>query len=304
MGVGAALDLVAGWLLFASLAGCTGSVAGRWVLVPPDGAGLGVAAGDLRRAAARIGRGSAVALLVALALVLARQLIEFRDPWEPWGPQARLLLWGTGWGRVWLLAAALAVVAAGALHAAARGSAVGWWVATPAALALNAFPGLTGHAGGGDVRWLTLPADLLHVTSAGGWAGGLAVVLWLAGPGRPGSARPTEGLLAALVARFSPLAMASVATLALTGTVASVVHVGSAAGLLGTAYGRALVLKLALVCGVLALGAFNHLRLRPKLGDAAGRSRLMRVATAELALAAVVLALTALLVRMDPSALP
>lgn len=290
--------LVAGWLLLCALAVTTGVVLGRWFVLPREGS----APGDRRTtvAAARLGRGAAVTLAVALLLVFLRQLVEFRDPYETWMSEASLLLGGTPWGRTWMSAGGLSVLAVASMHGAARGVRGGWGAATAAVLALGAFPALTGHAAGGDPKTLTLLADTLHVWAAGGWTGGLALVLFLDREHRRGQAADAPGLLPELVPRFSRLAMACVATLALTGLFASWVHLGSPGAILGTAYGRVLALKLVLVAGVLGLGARNFRVLTPRLGVAAGRAAMRRSATLELLVANVVLAVTAILVRTSP----
>ena len=107
--------------------------------------------------------------------------------------------------------------------------------------------------------------------------------------------------MARLVRVFSPLALVAVATLAATGLFASVLHLESAADLFTTAYGRRLGLKLVLVAGVMALGAFNWRRVKPRLeaGDA-DASVLLRSAATEIAVGALVLLVTAVLVVTPP----
>jgi putative copper export protein len=296
--VGGATDLVTGWLLFGALAVATGVVLGRWFVLPR----AGTASGDGVKAvaAARLGRGATLTLAVALALVFVRQLVEFRDPYESWMSEARLLLGRTPWGKTWLSAAGLSLLAVASMQGAARGVRGGWLAATAAVLALGAFPALTGHAAGGDLKALTIVADTLHVWAAGGWLGGLALVLFLDREHRRGQGADARGLLPDLVPRFSGLAMACVGMLVLTGVVASWVHLGSVGALFGTEYGRTLMLKLALVAGVLSLGARNFRVLTPRLGDAGGRVAMRRSATLELLVANLVLAVTAILVRTAP----
>lgn len=296
--MGGAADLVAGWLLFGALAVATGVVLGRWFVLPRVGSSPWD--GRTAVAAARLGRGAAVTLAVALLLVCLRQLIEFRDPYESWTSEARLLLGGTPWGKTWLSAAGLSLVAVASMHGAVRGIRSGWEAATVAVLALGAFPALTGHAAGGDLKTLTLFADTLHVWAAGGWIGGLALVLFVDRELRRRQGADARGLLPELVPRFSRLAMACVATLALTGVFASWVHVGSVGALVGTGYGRILVLKLLLVAGVVGLGVRNFRVLTPQLGDAAGQAAMRRSAALELLVANAVLAVTAVLVRTSP----
>lgn len=296
--MGGVADLVVGWLLFGALVVVTGVVLGRWFVLPRAGTASG--GGVTAVAAARLGRGAALTLAVALALVFVRQLVEFRDPYEGWTSEARLLLGGTPWGKTWLSAACLSLLAWVSTHGAARRIRGGWGAATAAVLALGAFPALTGHASGGEMRTLTIVADTLHVWAAGGWLGGLALVLYLDREERRGQGADARGLLPDLVPRFSRLAMACVGTLALTGVFASWAHLGGVSALLGTGYGRILTLKLALVAGVLGLGARNFRVLTPRLGDAAGRQAMRRSATVELLVANVVLAVTAVLVRTSP----
>lgn len=284
-------NLVTSTLLFASLALVIGVVAARWWVIPPRRS-------DLRPGAARIGSIGAGALLLALAMVLARQLLEFRDPFVPWSDDVSLLL-STSWGTTWKGAVGVGAVLFGAFIQARGGSAIAWVAASAAALALSAFPALTGHASGGDLSGLTVPADVAHVLAMGSWVGTLAVVLLL-DRGRRQSATNEAAVLADLIPRFSPMAMASVAVLVLSGTVGTWVHLDGPRALLETAYGRWLLLKLALVAGVLLLGAINFRGLLPRLGEEAGAGAMRRSATREVALALVVLAVTAILVRTPP----
>lgn len=296
----ALLDLVTGGVLFLSLATATGCVAARWIVLPTEG--HGPTPEGARGWVARVGTGATAALLFALLLVALRQFLEFRDPFAPWQDDARLLLTGTSWGTTWSWALGLAVSALFGFAVAGRNRGTGWWAASAAVLALGAFPGLTGHANAGTHRALTLPADVLHVWAVGGWIGTLAVVLLMEARhrrGDPGDGAPSS-LLPELVPRFSPLAVACVATLMVTGLAGSWVHLDGVSELWTSSYGRLLSLKLGLVLGVLALGGWNWRRLTPRMSDPGGSDALRRAATLEFVLANVVLAVTALLVRTSP----
>jgi putative copper export protein len=294
-----------GWIFFLALVGATGSVAARWLVLPRVPVPEGSDEPMIRGWVARFGRGAGSLLVLAMALVLVRQVREFRDPFVPWAEDAGLLL-STSWGTWWELAAAASLAVAVAFSFAAAGRGAGSWLATPLVLGVAAFPGLTGHASGGDSpTWITLPADILHVLAAGAWMGTLAVMLYLEyrwrrwsdtddGAGRPAS------LLPALIPAFSPVAVAGVATLIVTGVVASWVHLESPGALLSTGYGRVLVAKLGVVVLVLILGALNWKRITLLLVHEEGPHRMRRTAGLELALGAVVLLLTAILVRTSP----
>ena len=156
--------------------------------------------------------------------------------------------------------------------------------------------------------YLPVFADWIHLVATGVWVGGLfalvlalplaGAALWAGGPAPQagGGARTAAGalvigphrmvrLLGALVPAFSRVAVVCVAALLLTGFYQALLHVGSWGALFGTAYGQALVVKLALVAPLLLLGAFNLLVARPHLarqarvtGDAPQLVRLFRLA--------------------------
>lgn len=289
---------VTGWTLFSGLALAIGAVVSRWAILPRAFPGEDFSSASERQAAS-VGLAGAALIALGVAFYFLRQLQEFRDPFVPWTEDADLLLTGTSWGTAWLAAAAGAVVLTIAMALARSGRSFGWWLATPAALALGAFPGFTGHASGVEkLETLTLLADSVHVWAGGAWIGSLAVVLYvnrsLRGPSGGHSQLPS------LVPAFSPVAMVSVGALVVTGTFASWSHLPDLASIWTTAYGRFLVAKVAVVGVVLAMGARNFRILTPRLGTDSGNEAMGRSAALELAIAQVVLILTALLVRTSP----
>lgn len=292
------LDALTGWTLFSGLLLGIGVVAGRWIILPSA-----IGADDARHdrlvsRSAGLGAGGALLVFVGLAFYLVRQVLEFRDPFAPLGEDLSLLM-STSWGTSWVAAAVGSLVVAAGMLAARSGRNVGWWVATPAALLLAGFPGLTGHASGADeLRALALAFDGLHVWAAGAWMGGLALVLYL--EARERSSGGAASLLPDLVPAFSPVAMASVALLVLTGLFASWSHLEGLEALWTTSYGRILSLKLLLVAAVLGFGARNFRLLTPLLGTDAGDRTMRRSAAVELAIAQIVLIVTAILVRTSP----
>lgn len=295
-----------GWLLYCALTLVTGSVAIRWIVLPRVGRPSGPEPEWYLARSAAAGRWGAAALLLALALFFVRQLLEFRDPFVPWQEDAELLLTATPWGRTWLLGAAGAGAATVAFLFAGRGRRWAWWLATPLVLALGAFPAFTGHAAGQEsLRTLALAADTLHVLGAGGWIGGLAIVLLLEGwwRRRSGQDPPVDApasLLPVLVPVFSPLAIVCVGTLVVTGLFTSWLHLDGLGALTSTRYGRILLGKLLLVAAVLGMGALNWRRLTPRLGEPGGTETLRRAAATEWVVAQAVLLVTAILVRTAP----
>lgn len=290
-----------GWTLFAGLAVVIGVVVSRWIILPRALGREEAVATDARRRAAGLGVAGASLTLLGVALYLVRQLVEFRDPLVPLSEDLGLLM-STPWGTTWIWAAVGVIALLAALLVARSGRRPGWWAATPLALALGAFPGLTGHAAGVEgYRTLALAADTAHVWAVGAWIGGLALVLRLEAGWRKRGENQPRSLLPRLVPAFSPVAMGAVALLVLTGVFAAWSHVeGGFGALIGTGYGRTLLLKVGLVALVLALGARNFRTLTPRLGTEPGDDAMRYSATLELAVAQAVLVVTALLVRTSP----
>ncbi len=103
--------------------------------------------------------------------------------------------------------------------------------------------------------------------------------------------------------RFSIMGIASVAILSASGVVNACILVGSFSALVGTDYGRLLLLKLVLFAVMLALAAANRLRLTPRLalpGSGALR-QLTRNSGIEFVLGLAVLAIVAMLGTMHPA---
>jgi copper transport protein len=171
-------------------------------------------------------------------------------------------------------------------------------------------PSLSGHASTQSPSAVLLPANVLHVAAMSVWLGGLAA-LAVALPAATGRLEPDERtrLLSSAMIRFSPLALAAVIALAVTGTVQAVIEVGSVDALFDTAFGRAVAIKVVLLVVLIALGAANRRRLIPALKRLAARGEspggpgrgARRNLRAEVVLIGVVLAVTAALVSYAPA---
>ncbi|HEU0298767.1 MAG TPA: copper resistance protein CopC [Longimicrobium sp.] len=194
--------------------------------------------------------------------------------------------------------APVAYVSATAPESAREPSRPGWALAAAGAVALAFTPALSGHAASTPrVTALAVLADGVHVLGAGGWIGGLLLVLTTGVPVALGLAREQRGpAVAALVNAFSPTALLFAGALTVTGVFAAWVHLGSVPALWETAYGRTLLLKLAVLSAVFGTGAYNFLRVKPALDGEPGVLRLRRSATVEVAVGVLVLAVTAVLV--------
>lgn len=185
----------------------------------------------------------------------------------------------------------IAAIVGFALSAAGVG--LGWYLAA-AGLVLETFqPAFAG-------KWLRL-VNPIHVLAGGLWIGTLfhVVTAGILPALRSGIAPERRGpFVRDLVARFSPLALGAAGVLATFGVITAWRHLKTFRALWTTPYGITLIVKLCLVACVLALGAFNFRRQRPLLGTDAGARSLRGSASAELAVATLVLIVTSLLVSM------
>jgi copper transport protein len=185
---------------------------------------------------------------------------------------------------------------------------------TIALLALGAIylaltPALAGHASVESPVAVFLPSDVLHVLAASVWVGGIACLL-LAVPAATRvlpAAERSRLLLAALV-RFSPLALAAVAVIAVTGVVQAYIDVRSLDGLFHTTYGALIIVKTLLLLVLIGFGYVNRDRVIPGLRRMVGASAspgaagllARRAMRGELALMLVVFGVTAALISYAP----
>lgn len=149
------------------------------------------------------------------------------------------------------------------------------WVALVLAATALASLSWNGHAAAGDGLGgvLRQMAGIVHRLAAGAWVGAIAAILQLAL--RPQGLRLRERTHALWQAAhgFALPGTIIVATLAMTGTYTYVDLGGSAQTLTGTAHGRWLLLKLALVTGMLARLQQDFARLTGFSGDLAHELR-------------------------------
>lgn len=164
-------------------------------------------------------------------------------------------------------AAALQRVALGAEGLAAPGlPRVALALAALPAAFLALAPALAGHASVQSPVALLFPLDVAHVLAMSAWIGGLIALLFaLPAATRRLQSSDRTRLLAAVLLRFSPLALSCVVVLLVTGTIQAIEHVGSCNALLSTGFGRAVVIKVVLIGALIGLGAVNRRRVVPRL---------------------------------------
>jgi copper transport protein len=191
------------------------------------------------------------------------------------------------------------------------------WPERSAAVALTALlaflcttPALAGHASTVDGSWLAVPANVLHVVCMSVWVGGILALQFAL----PAATRQLDGpqrtsLIARTLSRFSTLALAAVAGLIVGGVAQTIVELDALSELTDTAFGRAILVKVALLAGLIALGAWNRQRARPRLAALADRDQppgstglaLRRSLRTEGTLMVIVLGATAALVSYSPA---
>jgi copper transport protein len=177
--------------------------------------------------------------------------------------------------------------------------------ALAAAGAVLLVPGTAGHAGQTAPRGLSLAFDWLHLVAGSVWVGGLIGLVVLA------ATLPAARRVAALVVcvpRFSNVALASVLVLIGAGIGSAVQHLPTLASLWQTSYGKALLVKIALLGVALLLAAVNLLRTVPRFRACAQRpelgpptaSLLRRVVAGESVLVAAAVLAAAVLSSLAP----
>jgi putative copper export protein len=169
------------------------------------------------------------------------------------------------------------------------------WAAFVPALALAGGLSLAGHSGvEQNSTWLSQFADWVHLVAAALWAGGLVAMALCVWPAAPELRR--QAFLG--FARLAPLL---IAPLLAAGVYLSLLRLPEMSDLWEEAYGRVLLVKLALVGVALMWGAAHHLLVRPRIERGSdGGGLLRRSLLGESAVGMAVLLAAAVLVNSAP----
>lgn len=269
-------------------------VIARWVLL----AGLVVLLGAGAAGVGRFGGGREITLGAAgCALAIGGvALLGWSQTRNAAASFAALLLTSVGRLLFWRIAA-LAVAGAALIFARRqdlqrRRPAMA--VVLAAALAATAVHVAGGHAAAAD-RWTTatIASQFVHFAAVGIWLGGLTALLLGLG-GAPSAPK------ADVARRFSLIASIALVIVVATGVVRSAGELTGWSDLTSTAYGRALLAKIALTVAIAAFAAVNHWR---SVAAAFADLRPLRMAgSGEVVLAAGTLAVAALLASLPPPA--
>ena len=283
------------WLQLIALITLIGSV-GFILLVSPA-----ITRGDYPALAEHSTRRSRMIGLVAVLLLLVLAVVRLRAEMAaiqiPGGGKdisTRWMLQGTVWGHAWALEVIALVFASGGLLVP-RARVPRWALLLPAVLLLAYSAASSGHAA--NDGGLAVLLDALHVLGAGGWLGTLLIVVIA---GLPAALRAPEGergtSTAALIGVFSPIALVCATAVIITGLGSAWLRLGGIEALWGSTYGGVLLIKLGVVSLLVVAGAYNWRRVTPSLAQEGGARRMRRSAIAELAIGALVLAVTAVLI--------
>lgn len=154
-----------------------------------------------------------------------------------------------------------------------------------------------GHTVTATPGWLVRVADLVHVTAAGVWVGGVLTMSWVLTQRRRRGA-PLRA--AELAVRFSPIAAIALAAVAAAGLGLTWMILDTPGELVSTAWGRTLIAKLLVVGVAVAMGGYNHRNVVPRLASNADDEQaghlLRLVVRIEGAVLLLVIATTAVLV--------
>ncbi len=213
----------------------------------------------------------------------------------------------TGYGHGWLVRLALALLLAAMLLVVPPARQTDGYRMTAAAVAaaLVALLAWASHAAGtggieGDVHML---GDALHLIAAALWVGMLLPLALLLHAARGDQDTAALAVAQIAVERFSALGVASVATILLTGLINTWFLAGAVPALVGTDYGRLLLVKVALFLAMVGVAAVNRFVLRPRLVEAQSRDALHgleRNGAIEAILGAIILAIVGVLGTMAP----
>ena len=128
-------------------------------------------------------------------------------------------------------------------------------------LAVTVSFALWGHNTEAPYRWLAFTSDIVHVTAAAVWLGGLVGLTMVLFRRAPHPVRST----ALILSRFSTAAAVSVLALVLAGGAMTWIETGSVKALFTTTYGRLVLVKMAITLGVVVMAAYNRFRLVPAI---------------------------------------
>lgn len=141
------------------------------------------------------------------------------------------------------------------------------------ALYLAMTPAFAGHPSIQSPVVIFFPTNVIHVTAASIWVGGIACFLFaLPAATRRLAPEDRSRLLLGTMAHFSPFALGAVIAIAITGVIQAYIDVRSVHALFGTTYGLLVVAKVFLLIFLIGFGTLNRQRILPALKELVERA--------------------------------
>ncbi len=185
------------------------------------------------------------------------------------------LLASTQYGRVWSIRMALIALLGGILWwRDQERDRKDWWAlrleVMGLAVSILVAQAWMGHSAAGEGITLVYQvlADGLHLFASGVWLGSLPLLALLLAWVQRSDDPSANQIAAEATRRFSTLGLASMSVLILSGLANAWQLVGTIPALVGTPYGRLLLLKVSLLLPLVGLAALNLLRETPRLRQA------------------------------------
>ena len=154
----------------------------------------------------------------------------------------------------------------------------------------------------GDIRWIAVASDIIHILAASTWVGGLTYLAIAAFTSlRTTSGTESRALIAQMAIRFTPIAMLAATALIASGIISAVMQVTITEAIVSP-YGRALLLKIALLIPLIAIAMYNMLSVSRRLAtrDSATKT-LSRTVLAESIIACLLLLAVGWLASLEPA---
>jgi copper transport protein len=271
-----------------------------------------------RRGEMAVAAGLATFLVASVLQLLSQTSVTFETSfWGAIGSNAGTIISDTDWGQIWAARAALIAVMILLLTASpagrgrtlpGMGGAIGLrslmlWAALLAGVSALYTLSLVSHgAGTTGVRNSALTSDLIHLIAASLWAGGLVQLLvGIPSLMKAAGDRELQRILMRVAPRFSALALVSGVTIVTTGLFGAWAQLATWRAFT-TAYGYALIIKLALTAPLVATAGINLLWVRPRIADSARpAARIMRkLVVVEVAAIALLLVAVGYMTAMEP----
>ncbi len=285
-------NALAQWPIVAAQAIIFGTAAFEVALAPRDPG----ARSPLLRELAPFWIGLAAVLIAAAPVALLTQVSAMAAaPWRTAIAFVPEVLRETHGGRLWIVRLiAIAAVAAVAFRCADHDRAPAALAAFAAVLILAG--ALSSHAY--DWGLFMVAMNFLHQAAASMWAGALLALCY----GEYfGDRDPAAHWIHEVAQRVSTAAGWSVGALFATGAILTVRALGfDSSRLLYSAYGRALIFKIAAFAAAVAVGGYNRYRLMPNVRERASRRTLVRLVAVECVFILGVFGLAAMLANTPP----